>query len=58
MAPRKAENFSTPSPQELQELYDLPTEIKQCDLREILEAQSRVRMAREDLLGLWTQVET
>jgi hypothetical protein len=58
MAPRKAENFSTPSPQELQELYDLPTEIKQCDLGEILEAQYRVRVAREDLLALWAQLET
>ena len=59
-----AKKISTLSPEELQEiqnlqeLYDLPSEIKQLDLVEILDAQDRVRQAREDLETLLSQLGT
>jgi hypothetical protein len=58
MAPREAENVSTPSPEELQELWDLPSEIKQRDLEEILEARCRARTTQDDLRALLNQLET
>ncbi len=64
MVPRKAKKSSTPTPQEpqevqsLQEMYDLPDEIKQRDLEEILEAQTRLRAAREELDSLCAHLET
>jgi hypothetical protein len=64
MPPRKAKKLSTLSPQELQEiqnlddLYGLPSEIKQCDLLEILELQDRLRIDRDDLKSLWAELET
>ena len=58
MPPRRARKSSTVSSEELQGLYDLPSEIKQRDLEEILETQDRVRVARDDLKSLWAQLET
>ena len=64
MAPRKAKKSSTLSPQELQEiqnldeLYDLLSEIKQRDLVEIYNAQERLQNVRDELASLWVQVET
>ena len=46
----------TPSPQDLQELFDLPNSIPQADLAEILEAESRLTIARDEVASLWAQI--
>jgi hypothetical protein len=61
-----AKHFPTPTPVELQELFDLPDNgVSQCDLREIFEAQARIvklrsslQEARDELAGLMAHLET
>lgn len=43
----KAEQFPTPTPEELQEFYDLPSEISERDVCEYVEAERLLKEARE-----------
>lgn len=60
-----AKHFPTPTPAELQELFDLPDNgISQCDLSEIFEAQVRIvklritlQEARDQFAGLMAHLE-
>jgi hypothetical protein len=71
MTPHKTKKSSILSPQELQaiqelqETYDLPSEVAQRDLAEIIEAKIRVteawnalQVARDEVASLMTQLET
>jgi hypothetical protein len=65
MTPHEADSSSTPSPRELQELWDLPGQIEQCDLQEIVNCEESVRLAlaefrarRDELGALRAQLET
>ena len=61
-----AKHFPTPTPEELQELFDLPSDgISQRGFREMFEVQARIverlnrlQEARDELAGLMAQLET
>jgi len=56
MSPRRAEKAFTPSPQDLQELFDLPSSIPQRDLAEILQAEARLKIIRDEVASLRAQL--
>ena len=57
MAPRKAVVRSTPTPEELEESFDIPALIPQEDLSEYLEAKRRLGLAKQQYLRAREEVE-
>jgi hypothetical protein len=53
----QADSFSTPTAEQLQELYDVSLAITEADLREYLDAKERFLAARADLESARANIE-